>query len=457
MRTPLPILVHILISACFLGGGLYAQSTLSPEQSTTNDHFGHALATDLHWLVVGDPQDSSEGPLRGSVYIYKNDGVDWNFYQRLSPEVIPGNGLNVFFGTSLGIDGEWLFVGSPGDDEAGLNAGATHVYKYDEFTGNWEVFDKLFSTHPVPNTYFGNTVAVDSSANLAVIGQLDVTETGELHPWKLNIDDPQWISLPPFSNPSRATSSRFGDALQIEGNTILVGAPEEDSGRGRAWVMTFDNDQSVFVVDAELQPDSAVLAPLFGSSVSLSENGIVIGSPHDGDGESNGGSAYLFRNETGTWLYQDKFQGSSTQAGDGFGSSVSIKKQAVVVGGPIHNGESGDAYTFDVNGSSAVELLRLVPTDGIDQGYFGYSCLLAGETIAVGALAHANSDFRSGKVYIYPAVVMFGDFDYDSDLDIQDLLLLISAWGPCGETCAPDFDNNGQVDVIDLLAFIAHW
>ena len=457
MGRSITILLHALISSCLLSSSLHGQSSLLPEHSTTNDHFGHSLATGLNWMVIGDPQDSSEGPLRGSVHIYQHNGQSWSFFQRISPEIVEGAGLNVFFGSSVTLDGNWLIVGAPGDDEAGVNTGAAHVYTFDEFDGSWENFDKLFSSNPQPNEYFGNSVTVDASAGLAVVGQLDTTGTGELHPWTIDVDGTTWIQLPSFSNPSGSTQSHFGESIQIEGTTLIAGAPNEDNGKGRAWVMTFDSNQNTFVVDSELQPDSSVLAPHFGSSVDITNLSAIVGSPHDGDGESNGGSAYLFRRKLGTWSLLDKFPASATEEGDACGSAVSIESSSVVVGAPFHNSETGNAYTFSVNGMTAVEILQLIPFDGVPEGYFGYSCLLSNETIAVGALAFDTASVQSGKVYLYSVGGMFGDFDFDNDRDIQDLLILISAWGPCSEPCPPDLDGNSQVDVQDLLAFIAVW
>ena len=156
-------------------------------------------------------------------------------------------------------------------------------------------------------------------------------------------------------------------------------------------------------------------------------------------------------------MFKDKFHGSSTEAGDAFGSSVSIENNSIVVGAPIHNSEIGNAFFFDISGMTAVELLHLIPFDGIIEGHFGYCSLISNGTIAVSALAYESENVPSGKVYLYSAVGMVGDFDHDNDRDIQDLLILISAWGPCSETCLPDLDGNAQVDVLDLLAFFAVW
>jgi hypothetical protein len=49
-----------------------------------------------------------------------------------------------------------------------------------------------------------------------------------------------------------------------------------------------------------------------------------------------------------------------------------------------------------------------------------------------------------------------GDVDGDFDVDTNDLLLLLAAWGLPVEG-PPDFTGDGTVSTADLLFLIAHW
>jgi hypothetical protein len=50
-----------------------------------------------------------------------------------------------------------------------------------------------------------------------------------------------------------------------------------------------------------------------------------------------------------------------------------------------------------------------------------------------------------------------GDVDGDGDVDFDDLLLLLGAWGPCEGDCPADFDGDGDVGFEDLLALLSNW
>jgi agmatine deiminase len=57
---------------------------------------------------------------------------------------------------------------------------------------------------------------------------------------------------------------------------------------------------------------------------------------------------------------------------------------------------------------------------------------------------------------LYEEIIIPGDLNGDGVVNVTDILILISAWGPCSN-CSADIDGNGTVDVSDLLIVIANW
>ncbi len=50
-----------------------------------------------------------------------------------------------------------------------------------------------------------------------------------------------------------------------------------------------------------------------------------------------------------------------------------------------------------------------------------------------------------------------GDLTGDSVVDVSDLLVLLSAWGPCNGDCPSDLNGDKVVDVSDLLILLSAW
>lgn len=78
----------------------------------------------------------------------------------------------------------------------------------------------------------------------------------------------------------------------------------------------------------------------FGSSVAISSNRVIIGA-----GNSNRtGASYVFTRSGTTWSQQQKLTASGAATDDQFGFSVALSAEAVVVGAPGKNSNSGMAY-----------------------------------------------------------------------------------------------------------------
>ena len=86
-----------------------------------------------------------------------------------------------------------------------------------------------------------------------------------------------------------------------------------------------------------------------------------------------------------------------------------------------------------------------------------YTLLVAGSISPADLLtkipfAEATFDFEFG-------VRRPGDVDDDGAVTVNDLLALLSAWGPCpaDELCVADINGDGTVGILDLLTLLAHW
>jgi hypothetical protein len=160
------------------------------------------------------------------------------------------------------------------------------------------------------------------------------------------------------------TGDTFGRSVAISGDTIVVGAPEEDSNAvgvngneadnsaadsGAAYV--FLRTVGVWAQQAYLKASNTDANDNFGNSVSISVDTVVVGaffessdatfvnaSLSGGSGTQadnsavKAGAAYVFLRSTGTWAQQAYLKASNTDAGDFFGRSVATSGNTTVVG-----------------------------------------------------------------------------------------------------------------------------
>ena len=129
----------------------------------------------------------------------------------------------------------------------------------------------------------------------------------------------------------------------------------------------------------------------FGESVAVSANTVVIGAPgHDA------GRAYVFADNAAGWQ-QDAELGASGTARTAFGTSVAISGGTIVVGAPDAPG-GGRAYVFAKVGEAWRLSAELHGADTRAGDYFGLSVALSGMNIVVGAPHHGA---LTGRAYMF--------------------------------------------------------
>ena len=124
-------------------------------------------------------------------------------------------------------------------------------------------------------------------------------------------------------------------ALSADGNTAIVGGPGDASGAGAAWVFT--RSGGVWTQQgSKLVGTGAVGSAAQGSSVALSHDGntAIVGGPND---NINAGAAWVFTRSGGVWTQQDsKLVGTGVtgSALQGFSVALSGDGRTAIVGGP---------------------------------------------------------------------------------------------------------------------------
>ena len=101
---------------------------------------------------------------------------------------------------------------------------------------------------------------------------------------------------------------------------------------------------------------------------------MIIGANHDNDNGTYSGSAYIFTRNGTNWTQQTKLTPTDGASSDWFGTTVSINNDNVIVGSPgdSDNGTySGSAYIFVKNGTNWTQQKKLTSTNGGVNHRFG--------------------------------------------------------------------------------------
>lgn len=163
-----------------------------------------------------------------------------------------------------------------------------------------------------------------------------------------------------------------------------------------------------------------------GFSVAISGDRAIAGAPLDGKNGVASGSAYIYRfdPENSTWTEEVKLLASDGAPYDDFGWSVAIDGEVAVVGafGNTDNGFfSGSAYVYryDPDASGWVEEIKLLPSDGMVNGWFGQAVAISGDVIVIGAPGDGENGFGAGAAYIFR-------YDPDTSNWLEETKLLAS-------------------------------
>jgi hypothetical protein len=257
---------------------------------------------------------------------------------------------------------------------------------------------------------------------------------------------------PPLGEQGRLFSSnpdagdRFGSAVAISGDTMVVGAIAEDSSAnggqsdnstttaGAAYVFLRTN--GAWTQQAYLKASNADFGDGFGWAVGIDGDTIVVGAwgeQSNGTGQAdnsanNSGAAYVFTRTNGVWSQQAYLKATHADQDDMFGFAVGISGDTVVVAAPgegsnstVVNGietdnsaaQAGAAYVYTRSGSVWTKQAYLKAANAQAQDTFGESVSISGDSVVVGAMGEAsnatgvnqnasdNSLVNAGAAYVF--------------------------------------------------------
>jgi hypothetical protein len=228
----------------------------------------------------------------------------WRQQATIPRAVVAGS---ISFPSSVAVSGDTLILGDRGDDFSAVDAGAAFVFDRSRANGNWNDSTKILPEDGAREDAFGVASAI--SGDFAVVGgcMCDLYGPG------------------------------FARILQ------------RNQGGPNAWGQV-----------ARLEPHGDENERLFGFTVAISNDVVVVGASYDESPFK--GAAYVYERDHGgpnQWGLVDRLTAPDGDFFDGFGRSVAVSGSTIVVGAPFSD-DSGAMYVFERGASPLLEVQAAV-------------------------------------------------------------------------------------------------
>jgi hypothetical protein len=374
-------------------------SKITADDATEYDNFGRSLSTDGTRLLVGAHMENNNGIAAGASYLFALSGDDWI----QQTKVLPADGMsNDFFGNSCAIAGEHIIAGAYGDRDDGDFTGSAYFFDENQGgTGNWGLVTKKLPNNGAANDVFGTTI--DGNDDFAFVGaqneDVGGTDVGALYIYERM--GTEWEQVSRFLPADITAGSKFGNGLAVAGDYLFVGATG-NLGKGSVYVLK--NVAGTWTQYAKLTASDGEASDYFGSPIYAEGDYVIIGALGDDDRGSNSGAAYIFKNNAGTWTEQTKLTAYDGISLDSYGASVGISGDYAIVGShqDDDNGiNSGSLYVYKNIAGTWTFDVKLKPSDGAANDFFAKSAKISGNYIIASSYADDDSGSSTGSVYFF--------------------------------------------------------
>lgn len=376
---------------------------------------------------------------------------------------INGEAASNLSGTSVALSGNGnvLAVGAPANSANGTSSG--HVRVYQNVSNTWTQIGADIDGREA-NVRSGWSVSLSNDGSKLAIGSVFIGGQGFVRVYQRIANT--WTQLGvDIIGASNFDYAGCSVSLSSDGNIVAIGASESVSGRvqvfqnvGGTWTQIGTN------ITGEVAGDKS------GFSVSLSDDGTVvaIGAPkNDGNGANSGQVRVYAWNGTAWVLRGVDIDGEA--AGDEFGTSVSLSSNGMhlAIGGKLNDGngsDSGHVRIFSWNGSAWIQAgVDINGESAVD--YLGTSVSICDDAtrVAIGAPNNDGNGTNSGHVRIFnlTSILSSNEFVFNNfslypnpiqnefQLDINflvDKVEIVTLQGQVIKT----FGNQESYDISDL-------
>ncbi|HEU4869454.1 MAG TPA: FG-GAP repeat protein, partial [Pyrinomonadaceae bacterium] len=212
-----------------------------------------------------------------------------------------------------------------------------------------------------------------------------------------------WQFQQKLTAPDATSQSVFGVSVDVDGDTIVLGAHGDTNAgfaSGAAYVFQRSNNQ--WSLTQKLISSESSTWDSFGLSVGIEGNTIVCGAFGNSPGNTLPvGSAFIFTLVDNHWVETQKLAASDASENNSFGGTVAIDDGTIIVGAIGNSGFAGAVYVFEFDGSSWIEQEKLMSHERTPRVIFGYRLGIDGDTIVVASEGRADPPIEFSAAYIF--------------------------------------------------------
>jgi len=307
------------------------------------------------------------------------------------------------FGISVAISGDYAIVGAYADDTGATDAGSAYIYVRSGTT--WSLQATLNNPAPAAYDRFGHSVAI--SGDYAIVGAY-ADDTGADDAGSAYIyvrSGTTWSLQSTLNNPTPTASDLFGYSVAISGDYVIVGAYGDDTGAtdaGSAYI--YVRSGTTWSLQSTLNNPTPVATDYFGCSVAISGDYAIVGAHNDDTGVTDAGSAYIYTRSGTTWSLQATLNNPTLVADDLFGHIVAISGDYAIVSATYNDtgaDNAGSAYIYVRSGATWSLQATLNNPAPATSDQFGRSVAISGDYTIVGAHGDDTGAGDAGSAYIY--------------------------------------------------------
>jgi len=454
----------------FLGGYLEQEAYVkSVNRPNNNMSFGSDVTIYGDTMAVGAYMEGSQQRTitngataasdafgyNGAVYVYtREDNSSWSQQSYIKPSNGPTSPSFTYFGFSISLDNNTLAVGAQADASSLDNisntssaastdtscAGCGAVFVYTRSGTNWSQQAYIKASNSGPEDQLGRSVAISGDTIVAGANKEDTDSDDSGAAYVFTRSGTAWSQQAILKASNSNADDQFGNVVDIDNNTIVVWAEREASnqktitnGTGASSnnsnvysgaVYVYTRSGTSWSQQSYIKSSNNDANDNFGYSMSIdgdtlavsaqgedsNQNTITNGSTSSNDNSAaNSGAVYIYTRSGTNWAQQAYIKPSNAVANGGFGSSVSLKGDMLVVGArgedsnatTITDGSSsssdtsvetsGAVYVFKRSGTSWSQISYIKAVNSRADINFGMNVALDNATIIVGS-SYENSN-----------------------------------------------------------------